>query len=189
MHLRTRSSQPGFMVARSRLVSRDVILPGQVENLNVNRLVMLLNVCLYLKWGKDFQPATLITRRINRTSSFCPTLKVLPRGEALVRGHHRSLFDGDSSRHADETRLEICMIGKNQNNLSPTSTAGFITFVSISQVVLCWLFTCRSFRAFLVKNTRQLSSCCLAFSLYLHEDVCFKTSARSPESCCAPLQK
>lgn len=32
-----------------------------------------------------------------------PTLKVLSRGEALVRGHRRSLFDRDSSCHTDET--------------------------------------------------------------------------------------
>lgn len=37
-----------------------------------------------------------------------PTLKVLSRSEALVRGNHGSLFDGDSPRHTDETRLEIC---------------------------------------------------------------------------------
>lgn len=32
MHRRTKSSQPGFMDARSRLVSSDVILPGQVDD-------------------------------------------------------------------------------------------------------------------------------------------------------------
>lgn len=35
MHLRTRSSQPGFMDARSKLVSRDVILPERTEKLRL----------------------------------------------------------------------------------------------------------------------------------------------------------
>lgn len=43
MHLRTRSSQPGFMDARSKLVSRDVILPGCTEKLALH-LVLSVNV-------------------------------------------------------------------------------------------------------------------------------------------------
>lgn len=145
MHRRTRSSQPGFMDARSRLVSRDVILPGQVKHLMLTEYCSVLDV--NLTSGLEFQSSsqqestvwsifeslqptieylsngmwptplhigtTLITWRIgSRTSSSCPTLKVLSRGEALVRGHHRSLFDRDSPRHTDETWLEICKFGK-----------------------------------------------------------------------------
>lgn len=47
-------------------------------------------------------------RGAGAATRLCPTLKVLSRSEALIRGNHRSLFDGDSSGHTDETGLEIC---------------------------------------------------------------------------------
>lgn len=143
MHRRTRSSQPGFMDARSRLVSRDVILPGQVKHLMLTEYCSVLDLnptsglefqassqqeihCVKYFWEPTIEylsngmwptplyiGTALITWRISsRASSSCPTLKVLPRGEALVRGHHRSLFDRDSSRHTDETWLEICKFAK-----------------------------------------------------------------------------
>lgn len=72
-------------------MSREVIFPGQGEH-----------PLLFLR--------TAALCPDHMTS--CPTLKVLVCGETLVRWHRRSLFDGDSSRHADETRLEICRFGK-----------------------------------------------------------------------------
>lgn len=77
---------------------------------------LIMKNCLengYVLKQSDPTWSTLIIWHVNsRTCPSSPTLQVLSRGEALVRGHHRSLFYGDSSRHTDETRLEICMFGK-----------------------------------------------------------------------------
>lgn len=56
MHRRTRSSQPGFMDARSRLVSRDVILPGQVKHLMLTEYCSVLD--LNPTSGLEFQASS-----------------------------------------------------------------------------------------------------------------------------------
>lgn len=56
MHRRTRSSQPGFMDARSRLVSRDVILPGEVKHLMLTEYCSVLD--LNPTSGLEFQASS-----------------------------------------------------------------------------------------------------------------------------------
>lgn len=105
MQRRTRSSQPGFMDARSKLVSRDVIFPECRKP--VVKRCCVVSGANWTECNPSWGPGS---------SWLCPTLEVLPRSEALICGNHRSLFDGDSSGHTNETRLEICTFEDGENN-------------------------------------------------------------------------